>query len=94
MPMDANEIEALIKAARGDDEGAIRANRNAIFLDKGFFAPNFALAHLHEKLGDAATAKRYFANALKVLDTDEEARVKLFFGIMTKPSLARLCKRG
>jgi tetratricopeptide (TPR) repeat protein len=86
-------LEAMIKAAQGDDEGAIKANRNAIFLDKGFFAPNFALAHLHEKLGHAATANRYFANALQVLDTDEDERVKLFYGIMTKQSLAQLCKR-
>jgi chemotaxis protein methyltransferase CheR len=91
---EAYALEAMIKAAQGDDEEAIRANRNAIFLDKEFFAPNFALARLHEKRGDAAAANRYFANALNVLDTDEEARVKLFFGIMTKPSLARLCKRG
>jgi chemotaxis protein methyltransferase CheR len=86
-------LEAMIKAAQGDDEVAIRANQNAIFLDKGFFAPNFALAHLHEKRGDAATANRYFANALKVLDTDDQARVKLFYGIMTKQSLAQLCMR-
>ncbi|MGD9222888.1 MAG: CheR family methyltransferase [Desulfobacteraceae bacterium] len=86
-------LEAMIKAAQGDDQGAIRANQNAIFLDKGFFAPNFALAHLHEKRGDAATANRYFTNALKALDIDKQARVKLFYGIMTKRSLARLCKR-
>lgn len=86
-------LEAMIKAAQGDDEGAMKANRNAIFLDRGFFAPHFALAHLHQKRGETAAANRHFANALNVLDTDEKARVKLFYGIMTKQSLARLCKR-
>jgi chemotaxis protein methyltransferase CheR len=86
-------LEALIKAVQGDDEGAMKANRNAIFLDGGFFAPKFALAQLHEKRGDAAAAKRCFANARKALDTDAAARVRLFFGLATKRTLAQLCKR-
>jgi Flp pilus assembly protein TadD len=86
-------LEAMIKAAQGDDAGAMKANRNAIFLDKGFFAPNFALAQLYEKQGDTAMAKRYFANALNILDTDGAARIKLFYGLMAKQTLAQLCKR-
>lgn len=90
---EVHALEAMIRAVQGDDQGAIKANRNAIFLDNNFFAPNFALGRLYEKLGDTEAAKRHFANALKILDTDEGDRVKLFYGIISRQALAAMCTR-
>lgn len=86
-------LEAMIKEAQGDYKGAIKANQNAIFLDKYFFAPHFELGNIYDKIGHAGKASRHFANALRVLETDDMDRIWLFCGTDSKQLLAEMCKR-
>ncbi len=87
-------LEAMIKEAKGDYDGAVKACLAAIFLDKVFFVPQFRLAHIRfGQQGDAKTAVRHFHSALRCLERDREERVMLFSGGVSKELLADICRK-
>jgi len=86
-------LEALIKEANEDYDGAIKANQAAIFLDNNFFTPHFRLIHIYQEKGKTKKASKNLTNALKALKTDDEERVKLFCGGFSKKLLEDICRR-
>ena len=90
---EAQTLEAMLKEAKGDHNGAIMAYQAAIFLDKDFFVPHFRLAQIHQSIGETNKALRHFNNALRVLRKDEGERVRLFCGGASKGLLEEICKK-
>jgi tetratricopeptide (TPR) repeat protein len=90
---EVHALEAMIKEAQGDPDGAVKANRNAIFLDKCLFAPHLSLCRIYEKTGDTVKARGHYNNALKLLEYDDMERVNLFCGPVSKKMLTEICGR-
>jgi chemotaxis protein methyltransferase CheR len=90
---EVHQVRAMLLETQGNLEAAASANRAAIFLDGDFFPPHFRLGHIYQSQGEAATARKHFSNALRVLGNDDENRVKLFCGKTSMKLLKDICRK-
>lgn len=91
---DAHFISGIIHENENNYEEAIRAYKAALFLDEEFFLSYFMLGCLYRKTGKTADSILFFKNALSVIGSKEEEKVRLLAGGFTKKVLENLCTKG
>jgi len=92
MSAGAHYLMALCREGNGDREGAVDQDKTAAYLDPLFAMPRLHLGLLARRTGDQATARRELAEALRLLQGEEAARLLLFGGGFSRDALLALCR--
>jgi tetratricopeptide (TPR) repeat protein len=69
---DAHFIDGLVTLEAGDLARAAGAFRRALYADATFGLAAFALGRAYDALGDATAARRAYAQALRLLDPEDD----------------------
>ena len=65
---DAHYVRGMVELARGDAAAAVAALRRALYLEPRFPLAAFQLARAHDGLGQEKSARRAYAQALRILE--------------------------
>jgi len=73
-PLDADAyfVRGLVELEGGSAEEAVGSLRRALYVDASFALAAFTLGRAHDALGDGASAKRAYAQALRTIDPDDQ----------------------
>lgn len=88
----AHFILALCCEGAGDVAGAMEHQRVAIKLDPGFALAHLRLGVLSRRRTDRAVASRELAEAIALIEDEDEHRLLLFGGGFSRDALIALCK--
>lgn len=88
----ARYILALCRESEGDRAGAIEQDLLAIHLDPAFSMPRLHLGVLSRRGGELDRARRELAQAVTLLQGEDEARLVLFGGGFGREGLIALCR--
>jgi chemotaxis protein methyltransferase CheR len=88
----AHYLIALCREQGGDDDGAVRHNQAATYLDPLFAMPHLRLGLIAKRGADPETARRELGQALPLLDREDAARILLFGGGFTREALVEFCR--
>ena len=78
---DAHFVRGVAELARGDAAAAVSALRRALYLDPQFFLAAFQLARAHDYLTQEESARRAYAQALRILGQGHADRPDLIEGL-------------
>jgi chemotaxis protein methyltransferase CheR len=73
-PLDADAyfVRGLVELEGGSAVAAVASLRRALYVDASFALAAFTLGRAHDALGDGASAKRAYAQALRTIDPNDE----------------------
>ncbi|MDY6973900.1 MAG: CheR family methyltransferase [Thermodesulfobacteriota bacterium] len=91
---EAHFILGLIHENENDYELATREYQAALFLNGNSFLPYFRLGHLYQKTGKRDDSVRAYREALSVIRSQDEEKVRLLSGGFSKKSLEDICRRS
>jgi len=83
---------SIILEQQGDDEGAVRSLRHALYIDHDYLLAYFALGNLSRQRGEQKEAEQSFANALRLLQRRDPHEVLPEAEGMTAGRLAQLIR--
>jgi chemotaxis protein methyltransferase CheR len=69
---DAHFVRGLVELDAGDARAAIYSLRRSLYLDPSFGLAAFELGRAHDASGDPRAARRFYAQALRSLDPEDE----------------------
>jgi chemotaxis protein methyltransferase CheR len=73
----AHFLRALEELENGDPQAAIRSLRSALYIEPRFGLAAFKLGRAHEAMGNGASARRAYEQALRSLEHDDELQEQL-----------------
>jgi len=88
----AHYVLALCRDGSSDRNGALFHFRAAAYLDPGFAMPRLHLGLLARRSGDRAGARREFAQAIALLQREDDTRVLMFGGGFDRDALVALSR--
>jgi chemotaxis protein methyltransferase CheR len=77
---DAHYARGVAELARGEASAAVTALRKALYLDPQFALAAFQLGRAHDSLSQAESARRAYAQALRILEGGQSERTGLIEG--------------
>jgi chemotaxis protein methyltransferase CheR len=78
---DAHFVRGLAQLAEGNSVAAVDSLRRALYVDPRFALAAFQLGRAHDLCGDARSARRAYAQALRALDPDDDRHRDLLAGV-------------
>jgi chemotaxis protein methyltransferase CheR len=78
---DVHFVRGVLELTRGDAAAAVRALRRALYLDPQFYLAAFQLGRAHDFLSQKESARRAYAQALRILEQGHVERPDLIEGL-------------
>jgi chemotaxis protein methyltransferase CheR len=91
---DYRYLLSIILEQIGDPEGALKALKDALFIDHDYLPAYFALGNLYRQRGQSKEAKRNYRNALRLLERRHPHEVVPEAGDLTAGRLAEMIQDG
>jgi chemotaxis protein methyltransferase CheR len=88
---DASFLRGLVLLESGSFAEAVESLRRALYVDPSFGLAAFQLGRAHDGLGDEAAARRFYAQALRALEPNDE-RHDLLLGQTDLGDIAAACR--